>query len=135
MFACRLELIVGLTATDLQELQGLLLEAGASAGDLAQAQAETAGLAVFVRSLVGLDRVVAQALFNDFLLGGRATASQIEFLDLLVAHLTELGVMDEGRLYEPHFIDISPTGPESLFGVAQSDRLVAVLRDLRLRAA
>ena len=61
------------------------MEAGASAGDLAQAraEAEAAGLAVFVRGLVGLDRVAAQALFNDFLQGGLATASQIEFLDLL----------------------------------------------------
>ena len=43
--------------------------------------------------------------------------------------------MDEVRLYEPPFIYISSTGPESLFGAAQPDRLVAVLRDQRLRAA
>ncbi len=127
-----------LTATDLQELQGLLVEAGASVGDLALLQADEqtgAGLAVFVRSLVGLDRVAAQALFSDFVAGGRPTANQIEFLDLLVSHLTEQGVMDESRLYESPFIDVSPAGPESLFGAAQADRLVAVLRSLRLRAA
>jgi type I restriction enzyme R subunit len=124
-----------LTPTDLKELEGLLVEAGASAGDLERAQAEAAGLAVFVRSLVGLDRVAAKALFNEFLAGGRPSANQIEFLDLLIDHLTEQGVMDESRLYESPFIDVSPAGPESLFGTAQADRLVAVLRGLRLRAA
>ena len=46
-----------LTATDLQELDALLHEAG----DIARARALYASLPMFIRSLVGLDREAAAA--------------------------------------------------------------------------
>lgn len=124
-----------LTPTDLQELERLLQEAGGSVADIAKARNESAGLGVFVRSLVGLDRVAAKELFNDFLANGAATANQIEFLNLLIDHLTEQGVMDASRLYESPFTDVSRAGPEALFDGPQVDRIVEVLRDVRTRAA
>ncbi len=124
-----------LTATDLQELERLLLEAGGSAADIARAREEGAGLGLFVRSLVGLDRIAAKALFNDFLTAGTATANQIEFLNVLIEHLTEQGVMDASRLYESPFTDVSPAGPEALFSGAQLERIVEVLRDVTAKVA
>ena len=124
-----------LTATDLEELERLLLEAGGSWADIAKAREESAGLGAFVRSLVGLDRAAAKALFNEFLSTGTATANQIEFLNLLIDHLTEQGVMDAARLYESPFTDLSPAGPEALFSNAQVDRIVAVLDDVRAKVA
>ncbi|MEO8153761.1 MAG: type I restriction-modification enzyme R subunit C-terminal domain-containing protein [Rhizobacter sp.] len=124
-----------LTATDLEELERLLLEAGGSSADIAKARSESSSLGMFVRSLVGLDRAAAKALFNDFLAAGTATANQIEFLNLLIEHLTEQGVMDAGRLYESPFTDVSPAGPEALFNTAQIDRIVEVLRDVSAKVA
>ena len=124
-----------LTATDLRELERLLLEAGGSWAHIAKAREESAGLGAFVRSLVGLDRAAAKALFNEFLTTGTATANQIEFLNLLVDHLTEQGMMDAARLYESPFTDLSPAGPEALFSGAQVDRIVAVLHEARARVA
>nr|WP_221983879.1 type I restriction-modification enzyme R subunit C-terminal domain-containing protein [Rhizobium laguerreae] len=37
-----------------------------------------------------------------------STADQIEFIDMVIEHLTEKGVMDPGLLYENPFIDIAP---------------------------
>ena len=124
-----------LTATDLEELERLLMEAGGSAADIAKARSESTSLGMFVRSLVGLDRAAAKELFNEFLSAGTATANQIEFLNLLIEHLTEQGVMDAARLYESPFTDVSPAGPEALFNPVQIDRMVAVLRDVREKVA
>lgn len=123
------------TATDLEQLERLLGEARGSLAEIARARETSAGLATFVRSLVGLDRAAAKDLFNEFLVAGTATANQIEFLILLIEHLTEQGVMDAARLYESPFTDLSPAGPEALFSAAQVDTIVAVLHEVRAKVA
>jgi type I restriction enzyme R subunit len=59
-----------------------------------------------VRSLVGLDRAAVTEAFSEFLAGGTATAAQIEFINIVIEHLTDQGVMDPGLLYE-HPLSIS----------------------------
>ncbi len=66
--------------------------------------------------------------------GTTATASQLEFIDLIVQYLTENGVMDAGRLYESPFTDISQQGPEALFLPARVTEMVRVLDEIRERA-
>ena len=43
--------------------------------------------------------------------------------------------MDPGWLYESPFTDINPQGPEGVFTSAQVDQLVALLDEMRQRAA
>jgi type I restriction enzyme R subunit len=43
--------------------------------------------------------------------------------------------MDPKRLYESPFTDVNPRGPEGVFSSAQVDQLVAVLEEIRERAA
>ncbi len=125
-----------LAAADLADLERLLLEAGVgSPEDLGRAKAEADGLGIFVRSLVGLDREAAKQAFGRFLVGTTATANQVEFINLVIDHLTERGVMDPAILYQSPFIDITPRGPEGLFTSDEVDALVDVLRDIRERAA
>ena len=59
------------------------------------------------------------------------TANQIEFVDLIVNHLTEHGVMEAAVLYESPFTDLTPRGPEELFSAGQVDELVRVLDAVR----
>jgi type I restriction enzyme R subunit len=118
-----------LTAIDLSELEKMLLEAGiGEAGDIARARETSQGFGRFVRSLVGLDRAAVNEAFGEFLSSGAATAAQIEFINMIVEHLTDQGVMDEGLLYEPPFIDVAPTGPEHVFDAAGTARLFAKIR-------
>ena len=70
-----------------------------------------AGEGLFVRSLLGLDREAAKRAMADFLSGKRLRANQIEFVNLIVDHLTAHGVMDPELLYESPFTDCSPLGP------------------------
>lgn len=88
-----------LTATDLDELERMLVRSGIGGREeIARAKEESRGLGLFVRSLVGLDREAAKEALAAFLAGKTPAANQIEFLNLIVNHLTEHGVMDAGLL-------------------------------------
>ena len=125
-----------LTATDLQELERMLTASGlAKPEHLAKAKTENNGLGLFVRSLVGLDREAAKRALAGFGAGKTLSANQIEFVNLIIEHLTEHGVMDAGLLYESPFTDLNPQGPEGVFNSSQIDELVAVLTSVHRCAA
>ena len=76
---------------------------------------------------------IGQALAG-FILRRTLSANQIEFIDMIINHLTEHGAMDPSLLYQSPFTDITPQGPEALFPTAQVDQLVSILSDVRARA-
>ena len=123
-----------LTGADLAELERILGEIAAP-GDIARARAESSGLGLFVRSLVGMEREAAKRALDGFPGGPLMSASQIEFLNLIVDHLTEHGLMEPARLYESPFIDLTPRGPEGLFNEESITYLVAALHRIRDNAA
>jgi type I restriction enzyme R subunit len=61
--------------------------------------------------------------FGEFLAAGIATAAQIEFINMVIEHLTDQGVMDPALLYEPPFTDVAPTGHEKLLDEEKVTRL------------
>lgn len=99
-----------------------------------EAKEKSQGLGLFVRSLVGLDRAAAKEAFAGFLSGKTLRANQIEFVNLIVNHLTERGVMDAALLYASPFTDITPRGPDELFSAAQVEELLSVLEQVRAAA-
>lgn len=113
-----------LTPTDLSELEKMLLDAGiGEAGDIERARETSQGFGRFVRSLVGLDRAAVSEAFSEFLAAGVASAKQIEFINMVIEHLTDQGVIDPNLLYEAPFTDIAPTGPDQLFDSDKVTRL------------
>ena len=124
-----------LTPQDLAELERIMIEeAGASDGDLAEARVQ-GGLGLFVRSLVGLERDAAKAAFAGFMANKNLSGNQIEFINLIIDHLTERGAMDPRRLYESPFTDFDDQGVSGVFPQADVQRIVQVLNDVRGRAA
>jgi type I restriction enzyme R subunit len=124
-----------LTAADLAELQRMLTESGVGAAeDIRRAAEESQGLGLFVRSLVGLDRQAAKDALAGFINGKALSANQIEFVNLIVNHLTEHGVMQTAMLYESPFTDLTPRGPDGLFSSGQVDELVKILDTVRTTA-
>jgi type I restriction enzyme R subunit len=124
-----------LTPTDLKELERIFLEAGTDEATLGALQTG-GGLAKFVRALVGLDREAAKRAFTEFLDGRRKlTADQLEFLDLVIDHLTARGAMDPKLLYEDPFTAFDRNGVEGVFEQADVIRLVQILREIEPRSA
>ena len=131
----KLRMNQALSAGDLAELERLLAESGVGGPeDIHRARTEAQGLGVFVRSLVGMDRGVAKQALAGFLSGKSFGANQIEFVNLIVDHLTEHGVVTESALYESPFTDVAPQGPERLFTPEQMAELMVVLERVRAGA-
>ena len=125
-----------LTATDLSELETILLENGlGNTNDINRAKQESQGLGLFVRSLIGLDREVAKQEFGKFLADKTLNANQIEFINMIVDYLTEHGAIAAERLYESPFTDFASQGIDSLFTSSQVDELFALLDDVCTKAA
>lgn len=124
-----------LTPQDLSELERILREeTEASDTDIAAITSE-GGLGLFIRSLIGLNREAAKGAFAELLAGQNLNANQIEFINLIIDYLTERGAMDPRRLYESPFTDIDDQGVSGVFPLAEVQRIVKVLNDVRRRAA
>jgi type I restriction enzyme R subunit len=74
-----------------------------------------------------MDRGAAKEALAGFLSRKTLSANQIEFINLLVDHLTEHGIMDPARLYESPFTDLTPQGPDALFQPADVEELIRTL--------
>jgi type I restriction enzyme, R subunit len=131
----KLRMNTPLTTTDLQELERMLVESGVGGeDDIRRAADESNGLGLFVRSLVGLDRTAAKQALTGFVGERPLGGNQIEFVNLVVDHLTEHGIMEATRLYESPFTDLTPHGPDALFSAVQVDALIRSLDAIRASA-
>ena len=113
----------------------MLIESGAGTEeDIARAREEAHGLGIFIRSLVGLDREAAAGAFSEYLVDTAYTATQVDFVKMIIEHLTENGVMEARRLYESPFTDRAPQGPDVIFPDKDVDRLIVILDQVRAHA-
>ena len=125
-----------LTPVDLSELERIFIEeAVATSTDIEQIRQENGGLGLFIRSLVGLDREAAKKALASFMEGQPFNANQIEFVDMIIDHLTENGIMEPKALYESPFTDFDDMGISGLFQEDEVKLLVHLLNDIRERVA
>ena len=124
-----------LTAADLQALEQMVGASGIGDEELLrQAAQEAQGLGLLIRGLVGLDRPVAKDAFADFLADHQLNSNQIEFVNLIIDSLAEVGVVDAARLYESPFTDLAPLGPDVLFNDREVTEIVDILHRVRVSA-
>jgi type I restriction enzyme R subunit len=81
-----------------------------------------------------MDRAAAKEALARFTNGKTLTANQLEFVNLIVDHLTEHGVMEAARLYESPFTDLTPHGPDGLFKSNEMEELLRALQAVRATA-
>jgi type I restriction enzyme R subunit len=92
-------------------------------------------LYIGIFNVCGCDRAAAKRAFAGFLDGRRLTADQLEFVDLVIDHLTARGVMDPKLLYEAPFTDFDRNSVEGVFEKSDVVRLVEILRGFEPRFA
>lgn len=124
-----------LTAQDIAELERILLENGVADADTMAAIQADGGIGQFLRSLTGLDRAAAKQAFGDFLSSRNLTADQIEFIDMILASLTENGVIDPKLFYESPFTDIDAMGIVGVFGKEDAKQVISIVRRLNEAAS
>ncbi len=123
-----------LTDVDVADLARIVHEARAgSEADEQRAAAESGGLGLFIRSLVGLDKNAAKEAFGEFL-DKRLNATQIDFIDTVIDHLAATGIVPPTRFYETPFTDLAPRGPEDLFTQTEITDMITVLDRIRRNA-
>ena len=77
----------------------------------------------------------AEDAFAAFLANTSATVSQIEFVNMIIDHLTERGSVEPLLLYESPFTDIDPMGMEGIFEQREAVEVVSILAEIQRRAA
>lgn len=80
-------------------------------------------------------RDAATDAFSRYLSGSTYSAAQSHFVNLIVQHLTDNGVMEARRLYESPFTDNAPHGPDMIFSNEDVDGIMVILDEVRSRAA
>lgn len=125
-----------LTARDLAELERFLFESGEVQGreQFEKVFGKQEKLPIFIRSLVGLDRAAAKKAFSKYLDAAQFHANQIRFVEMIIDHLTQKGIMDAGLLYEQPFTGIHYEGLDGVFPSATADEIVNVIRSIRTNA-
>ena len=125
-----------LTPSDLRDLEQLLVAGGVGGEDeIRRAAVDAQGLGLLVRFLIGMDRAAAKEALGNFAVGKTLTANQLEFVNLIIDHLAEHGLVEPARLYESPFTDTAPLGPDALFAPAELDELMRSLEAVRDSAA
>ncbi|CAM4061544.1 type I restriction-modification enzyme R subunit C-terminal domain-containing protein [Tsukamurella strandjordii] len=104
-----------LTPADLDALESMLIESGSSDDDLAWIKDRTGGLALFIRSLVGLDRGAAIEAFGEFLDETAFSVEQVRFVNMIIDELSANGIVEPERLWEDPYSDGPTSGPDLTF--------------------
>lgn len=125
-----------LTPTDLTELERMLFESGelGTRAEFISVYGEQPQLGVFIRSLLGLDKVAAEAVFARYLNGTTFRPTQLDFIRLIVSRLTQAGSVPPGALYEPPFTDIHSGGLDGLFPDHDANNIITLLRGVEASA-
>jgi len=85
-------------------------------------------LGTFLRRLIGLDRAAAKAAFSEFLTMQRLNAEQTEFLDMIIDHLTDSGIVEPSAFYDSPFSDIDDMGIAGVSTKDQAARIIHIVK-------
>ncbi len=112
----------------------MFLDDGVPVDDSVPEITTAGGLGLFLRSLIGLDRKAAKQAFSAPTEGRTLNSNQTEFLDLVINHRTERGVIDPAWFYESPYTDLSDQGISGVFPQADVQTIIAVVTEIRLKA-
>ncbi|MGI9276549.1 MAG: type I restriction-modification enzyme R subunit C-terminal domain-containing protein [Endozoicomonas sp.] len=118
------------TEKDLEQLDSLLFEASGmeDKNRYLEVVHKDQPVGVFIRSLVGLDREAAKAVFAEYLNDSGFNAVQMEFINTIIDWLCQNGTMEPAALYDPPFINFDDDSVFGLFSDEQAGEIVDKLK-------
>ena len=84
---------------------------------------------------MGLNREAAKRAFSDYLNEHRVNANQIQFVNLIIDYLSQNGVIEPSKLYEPPYTDFNTNGLDGVFQDQDANRIVDIIKTIRTNAA
>jgi type I restriction enzyme R subunit len=84
-------------------------------------------LGEFIRGIVGLDVMVAQSAFADFIQTGNLRADQMTFINNIISYLTKNGTIDKKMLFEAPFTNIHDQGLLGVFDDAVAVKVIKLI--------
>lgn len=125
-----------LTSADVSALESIFLHQGlATAADLDAAKGAHEGqFGLYLRSIVGVDRAEARAAFDELFADQTFSASQHQYLDMIVNVVSHHGYIDIDSLYEPPFTGIA-LSPDDIFPEDASAHIIDIVQRIKLNAA
>ena len=90
-------------------------------------------LGIFIRSILGLDRNAANAVFSSFLANGALSSQQIEFVHFMITQFTQNGKIDPQMLYERPFTNFHESGISGVFPTIDS-KIIQIIQETNQRA-
>jgi type I restriction enzyme R subunit len=120
------------TASDIEELERMLFESigGGDHETLMREIGSEKPLGWFIRSIVGMDVQAARSAFADFIAHGKLRPDQVNFMEAIIQHLTQNGVIDKAMLAETPFTDIHDQGVFGVFGEGELVQLVSLIDEV-----
>ncbi len=112
-----------LHAGDIDSLEAILFadDGPGTRDEFAETFGSEEPLGALVRKIVGLDRSAAKVALGEFLTEGQYTegqytGDQIRFVNLVIDHLVDNGLIDPSQLFDPSFTDIHAGGVAGVMG-------------------
>ena len=90
-------------------------------------------LGIFIRSILGLDRNSANALFSSFLSNGPLSSHKIEFINFMITQFTQNGEIEPQMLYETPFTKFHESGVSGIFPEVDS-KIIHIIQETNQRA-
>jgi type I restriction enzyme R subunit len=118
------------TEKDLTDIENMLVSSGVATDADINKVKKKIHLGFFIRSLIGLDREAAKFVFAEFIKDKNLTADQNQFLNMIINHLTEKGIIDPKILYESPYTDMSDMGINGIFEQDDVFHIVHLLKSV-----
>jgi type I restriction enzyme R subunit len=118
-----------LTTAELETLEQIMFDGGAL-GTKEEFQKEygtNKPLTYFIREILGFDKGAAKQAFSEFLDKGNLTADQITFINNIIDCLSQNGVVDKDRLFEPPFTDLHDDSALGLFPEEEATKIFSIV--------
>jgi type I restriction enzyme R subunit len=125
-----------LTIMDINELEKMLFneKAPGSREDFEKIYGSDKPLGYFIRNIVGLDRNAAKEAFSGFMEKAVLNPQQISFVDRIIDYLTQNGILEPDKLFEPPFTDIHSVGVVGVFHSNQVGLIFNIIKSINMNA-